>query len=166
MSFESITSRACDDLLGLTGHRWIWSTVVDGGNHDPSDMMVVYRAVSDSRALEICQRRGFVVRNDVHYAAGIGGLYFSTSMEDAVHFSTTRNDLMHMFMCVVPGSVDRVQLHADNRVDIIRTPTVRDTVFVGVGYGRVRRNEYVVAPQEGNAMWTPPYMAFLQRQSQ
>jgi hypothetical protein len=134
-------------MLVLTG------VVIHSDPDTPADALTVFRAVADADV--VCRQRGFVYPpTDRVYAAGLGGIYFSTTVDDVLVHSRTNNGGRHYFECRVPAPTRRIVLTPDNTLDMMRTPMRVDSIVHDVVYGERKCTEYVKAGPS-SAVFTP-----------
>lgn len=136
-------------------HPAEWETILVNDGPCPPDALVVYRALTDADADDVVRAGGFTFLNDSRiYAASMGGLYFSTTINDVFHHARQRNNGRHYFQCWVPAPTRRITLTDDNSRELPRTFMTHDTLVHNVDYPDRYVTEYVKAGRQG-AMFRP-----------
>jgi hypothetical protein len=122
----------------------------------------MFRSDSNQRKQSVCTDAGFRFPPATNqYLAGKGGLYFSTSIEDALKFSKDRNAYKHMFVCPMTNPNVEVYLNINNYRSYMELTTQQDTLFHGVKYGNELRAEFVKAGLQ-DCIFVPEWLALLE----
>lgn len=137
--------------------------IIKDSAYDSTKHVIVYRAVPDEFVADVIARQGFTFLNQSRiYAASIGGIYFSTRVEDVLDRAKSINGGQHYFECVVDAPSRTVVLDDDN-IRICMCQRVQcDTLFHNVRYSNAVYTEYVKAGEEGE-VFSPVRLTLMYR---
>ena len=154
---------ALQAIQASSGMEWEVSKLQDRVPDEP--FAVVFRSEAhDPRFEDILFNGGFkcpLNSRGGYYAGGIGGIYFDVTVEAAVHRFNKQTENRHIFLLTVPIPRETIHINFDNRLDVMRSPVVRDRLVYGISQRAPQNAEYIKAVAPGH--WFIPNTFLLLR---